>query len=97
MLRIAEHVDTTSFDGELILVDLASGHYHGLDPVASLVWRVIAEGGDSFAVVSAILEQYEASAETVERDVEALVKDWLDRGWLIVLETTPGAGSEGGH
>lgn len=73
-----KQVLTQQVSGTLILLHLDNGEYYKLDEVGSRVWE-LCDGTRTVAdAVSVICEEYEASAETVEADVLALVRELAD-------------------
>src|SRR4051812_12299454 len=62
-------------DGEVVLLNVATGLYYGLDAVGSNIWRRLGETPVALASVrDALLTDYDdADGPTVERDLLALV------------------------
>ncbi len=81
-LRVAAHVHWRRFDSELVILDLESGQYYGLNEVAAVAFERVARGEDVAQTVSAILELYDVKRETLETDIEKTFVDLLDRGVL---------------
>jgi hypothetical protein len=65
-------------DDEIILLDLTSGRYFGLEEVGARAWDVLAETGDTDAVFAALLAEYAVDAATLRAD--------LDELWLGLIE-----------
>jgi hypothetical protein len=59
-------------DGELVLLDLASGRYFGLPGVAARAFDRLSELGDSEAVVAALLTEYRVDEAQLRGDLDAL-------------------------
>jgi hypothetical protein len=76
--------------GEAVLLNLKSGVYYGLDPVGTRVWALLTERRTLDEVCTALLTEYDVDAETLGRDVTALVSTLCDKG-LVVPEATAGA------
>ena len=54
-------------DGEAVIIDLETGTYYSLDPIASSIWDAIAAGGSTAtAIVEGIGAAYGKSAPEVE-------------------------------
>ena len=65
--------------GEMVLLNLSSGLYYGLDPVGSRIWETFSEGPCAVSKVCDVVEaQFDASRDVIERDVLALVEDLLE-------------------
>src|SRR5262245_45288347 len=72
-------------DGEMVLLDLETGTYFGLDQVGARVWTLLADGGRLGDVLSALHAEYEVDAATLERDLLALVGELCARGLTRVV------------
>ena len=70
---------------ETIILDLASGMYFGLDAVGARMWQLMGEGKTLADVVVAMLAEYDAPIEEIERDVVELA-EMLDSRHLIRAE-----------
>jgi hypothetical protein len=64
----------STVDGEAVLLDLASGYYFSLNRVGAVIWELFDGERTLGAVQEAVCSRFEASAETVWADLEALVR-----------------------
>ena len=85
VLRVSPDVVMREIDGEAVVLDLASGHYFGLNPVATRVWAVLAAGASVDDAIATITAEFDAPEAAIAADVRALVSDLVARGLL-----TPG-------
>lgn len=65
-------------DGEMVLLDMNSENYFGLDSVASDIWKLLQEGKTIQETYDALLEMYDVEPETLKRDLESFLKALLD-------------------
>jgi hypothetical protein len=72
-VRIRNEVVFRELDGEMVLLNLASGVYFGLDPVGTRIWALIVEQRSPADIVDALTAEYEVDAETCEADVWKLL------------------------
>ncbi len=72
---IPAHVLARELEGEIVILDLESGTYFGLDPVGARIWQLLAERRSLGDVCEAILKEFDASREEVETDVVRLTDD----------------------
>ncbi len=86
--RPADAVHTRTFDGELVILDLAHGEYFALDPVGSRLWVALEQGKSIEQVAAEIVQEYDTSLETATADLRALLDDLVQRG-LLVAEGAP--------
>ena len=75
--------------GEVVLLDLASERYFGLDALGTRVWQHIDQGTQWDDALEQIMEEYDVSREQLEMDVEALLAQLLQAG-LLTLESPTG-------
>ena len=64
-------------DGEAILLDPQAGCSYNLNPVGTLIWKLLDGQHDTKSIVAAICEAYEVEPEQAERDVQRLLDDLL--------------------
>jgi hypothetical protein len=67
---ISDDVVYHAVSGELVLLDLRSGEYLGLDDIGSELWRMVAEGTDVEAIKSRLAHQHGADPVEVGRDID---------------------------
>lgn len=82
IFEIPVHVVSRQVDGELVILDLESGIYFGLDEVGARFWALASEGASLSAVFEAMLHEYDVDAETLEHDIRSLVSE-LEKRKLI--------------
>ena len=85
VVRIPANVNFQNLNDELVILDLESGKYFGLDPVGARIWTLIGEHGSLIKVLGAMLEEYNASQEQLERDLLKLVEE-LAAQKLVVID-----------
>ena len=83
--RLAEEVLTTRVGEETILLNLKTGMYHGLDPVATRFLELLQTDGNLSAVHTTMLNEFEVSAETLRADLVRLSDEMLSKGLLVTV------------
>ncbi|MGH7297447.1 MAG: PqqD family protein [Polyangiaceae bacterium] len=83
-IRPAPSVHTRSFDGELVILDMARGEYLALDAIGSALWKGVEEGRSLGDVAAQIVAVYDVSLEQATADLKALLDDLIARGLFIV-------------
>lgn len=75
-------------DGEVVLLNVVTGQYFGLDPVGSHVWMLLQSVGPTGANLHTLCDlvtaQFEVDAATAERDLSALISELLAQQLLVV-------------
>ncbi|KEO88633.1 hypothetical protein EH31_16895 [Erythrobacter longus] len=70
---VSEDVVVREVSGELVLLDLNSGQYFGLDAVGARIWELLADGlRDLNAICDQIENEFDAPRERIEADLIAL-------------------------
>lgn len=60
-------------DGEMVLLDMDSENYFGLDAVASDIWKLLQEGKTLQETEETLLEMYDVEPEQLRSDLKAFV------------------------
>jgi hypothetical protein len=55
--------------GEVVILDLTSGTYYGLDVLGARVWSLIEQPASIAVIRDAVMADYDVDAITCERDV----------------------------
>ena len=82
----APHPDCMMRDlgGESVLVSLETGRYFGLDDIGTAVWGWMQEHGALAPIVEKLVETYDVDTDTARADLEALVREMMAAGLLVV-------------
>ncbi|HEV8471302.1 MAG TPA: PqqD family protein [Methylomirabilota bacterium] len=68
-IRVRDDVVFQDLEGEVVLLNLRSGVYFGLDPVGSRIWALIDGRRTAADIVGALTTEYEVDATTCEGDL----------------------------
>ena len=82
----AETVFAQEVDGEMVLLDMESENYFGLDEVGTSIWQEIQEKETLKEVLDALLEQYDVEAEMLENDLSDFIGKLVKSGLVKVEE-----------
>ncbi len=85
-VRITDDVIFNDLQGEVVLLNLKTGTYFGLDPVGTRAWQLIQDHGCLGSVKDAMLREYEVSAEDLWEDLQDLVIRLADKGLVEVID-----------
>ena len=78
---------------EIILLNMKTQKYFGLDDVGSDIWRLLVECGDLETVADRMIAEYDADRDTIRKDLGILIDRLLEAG---LLKTVESAGSVSG-
>jgi hypothetical protein len=77
---VAPNIVCRELAGELVILNLESGTYFGLDSVATRIWGLIQERGALEKVFETIRDEYEIEPDTLKRDLLELVDELCAKG-----------------
>lgn len=81
---VCDEVVAREVGGEMVLLDLNSGQYFGLDPVGGRIWQLLSEGPRTLAeLCDAIEAEFDAPRTTIENDLLALAKQLSDQELIV--------------
>ena len=84
-LIAAESVVARKVGDDLVLLDLESGQYFGLDNVGCKVWNLIESQPHSlYDIVGIIYSEYDASREQIESDLIELADALAEKKLVVV-------------
>jgi len=75
--------------GEVVILDLTSGTYYGLDQLGVQVWSLIEQPASLGAIRDAIVADYDVDAATCQRDVLAFLQQMQAVGLVKVNDGSP--------
>ena len=84
-VTVSADVITRRLDEELILLDLDSENYFGLDEVGTRMWEVLSSAPSVQAAFDQLLSEYDVDAGRLHIDLEKLVSELLEHG-LVRLQ-----------
>lgn len=84
-VKIAREVVFQKVGEEIVLLNLETGFYYGLNPVGSRVWELLAEEGSLRAVFEKLEKEYEVAPEDFQQDFVRLVQELMAKGLVEVV------------
>lgn len=85
-IYVPAHTAFARVDGTIVLAQLHSGRYYGLDATGSLFWETLITSGSVSAALDRLKVELKIPYEILERDLVHLAQDWLDLGLLRANE-----------
>ena len=83
-VSISPEVMFQEVSGEMVLLDLASENYFGLDEIGARIWGLIESGSSIGEAMDTLMEEYEVERDVLEKDVENLLGNLLEAGLIKV-------------
>ena len=78
--RFPKLVVHRAFAGEMVVLDLRSGRYHGLNPTGGHIFELLAKEATVRDVVDKLAQEYERPTEELEQHVSDFCRALLKQG-----------------
>ena len=88
-LKVSEQAHCARVGDQIVVADMRSGRYFGLDDVGAMVWNLLEERATPGVIVDRVHAEYDVSREVLERDVDRLLDDLLDRRLVEYAPDSP--------
>jgi hypothetical protein len=83
-VRVPDGVLSRDLQGEMVILDLKTGVYFGLDPVGTRIWHLLQEHQSLQKVLNSLVEEYEVTEAVCADDLLAFVAKMLEKGLVEV-------------
>lgn len=83
-VRAAPDVVFRELDGEMVLLNVKTGIYFGLNETGTRMWMLLMELKEPARVVKALEQEYAASRPQLENDLGALLEELRNKGLVEV-------------
>jgi hypothetical protein len=74
-IRIRKDIVFRDLEGELVLLNLNTGVYFGLDPVGTAVWRLLDGSRSAAEIVTEMTTEYDVDPETCRADLDRFLEN----------------------
>jgi Coenzyme PQQ synthesis protein D (PqqD) len=93
-VKVPEHVVYRSFEAEILLLNLETGQYHGLNPTGGRMMELLKETDGSLREATERLAgEVEMTPEEIADDLASFCADLVERGLMEVHESGEGSGN----
>jgi len=79
-------VFASHIDDEVVMMNIQSGKYYGMDTIGSRIWELINEKIQVQQVVDQLLDEYDVSEEQCKNDVLEFLDELNENKLVEVLE-----------
>jgi hypothetical protein len=86
----ARDVIHSNLADEIVLLDLKSGVYHGLEAVGARIWELLASPVSVRQVRDTLLEEYDVDSHQCEQDLLQLIEELRNHGLVEVRSQASG-------
>ncbi len=86
-ITFADTVFAQEVDGEMVLLDMNSENYFGLDEVGTAIWQAMQEKESLKEVFEVLLGQYEVEEDVLKKDLINFVEKLKESGLIKIEES----------
>lgn len=83
-ITFSDSVFAQEVDGEMVLLDMNSENYFGLDEIGTAIWQGMQEKETLQEVFELLLKQYDVEPDLLKKDLLAFVDKLIDHGIVNV-------------
>lgn len=88
-VSIRPDVISQSVNKEMVLLDMESEHYFGLDAIGARIWSLLQSESSVRSIFETLLAEYDVSPEVLTKDLEEFLDRLNDDGLLSFPPTEP--------
>lgn len=89
-ILIPRHVVHRAFAGEMVVLDLRTGRYHGLNPTGGRIFELISKSATVREAAATLAREYDRPLEELEEHVCDFCADLLRQGLVETNGSVPG-------
>jgi hypothetical protein len=82
----SEEVLFQEVNDEMVLLDLSSENYFGLDEIGTRIWMLLNKGKSERQILDVLADDYEVERETLEKDVGELLGKLVEAGLITPID-----------
>jgi len=85
-IRIRDQIIAAQLEDGTVALNVASGEYYNLNPMASWIWGKLGEQQQAESLLNALLETYDVDRERGWRDLTRFIQQMDDAGLILVQD-----------
>ena len=85
-ITLSTQLLTQDIEDELILLNMETGRYFGLQGTGNRVWQLLAALGDTDQVLAALQDEYDADETTLRQDIDELIERLIEANLVSLCE-----------
>jgi hypothetical protein len=89
MIKVNADVLWYDLEGELVLLNVATGRYLGLDAIGGVIFRALASNQGVAELVQSLTRRYDVEADVARSEIERLVGE-LKAARVVTEDDAPG-------
>jgi len=76
-------------EGEVVILNLATATYFGLEGVGNEIWRFLAEHRSTEHLVETLCDTFDVTPEQLQRDLDSFIAELAEKGLIKVADGEP--------
>jgi hypothetical protein len=89
-VEISDGVIWRDVGGDVVILNVETGVYFGIDGSGSQMWRELAEHGSVEKTLESVQQQFDVGPDELRRDVRDLVELLVEKGLVQVIAEPKG-------
>jgi len=85
-ISFGDTVYSQDVNDELVLLDMNTENYFGLDSVGRDIWKLLEEGKTLQEAYDTLLNMYEVEADQLRTDIEVFVEKLVESGLAVLSD-----------
>lgn len=85
-VQILDGVLTTQVGDELVLLNINTEIYYGIDPVGARIWAVVTTSDSIEHALEILVDEFDVELNTLKQDVETLVNNCVEYGLVEITD-----------
>lgn len=81
-----KEVFASEIDEEVVMMNVDTGRYYGMDTVGSRIWELVAEEIQVKDVIETLMEEYDVSEEQCKKDVLEFLNELYENKLIQVTK-----------
>lgn len=77
---------SSSINNETVMMDIESGQYIGLDPIATRIWQLIEQPITFDTLCNTLIDEYEVSLEQCKIDVTTFLQKSQQANLVVIAD-----------
>jgi hypothetical protein len=78
-VEISDGVTWRDLGGDVVILNVDTGVYFGLDGSGAQIWRELAKHGSVEKTIESLQQQFDAESDELRRDVDDLVNQFVQK------------------
>ncbi len=89
-VTISKDLVYQELDGEMVILDLKSGQYFGIDLIGSCIWQMLEQNIHPADIVERLLQEYEVETDLCRQQVVTFLRELEQNTLISCIPHSPG-------